>query len=312
MQDKQIILKGVRVHNLKGVDLTLNHNELIVFTGVSGSGKSSLAFDTIYTEGQRRYIESLSTYARRHVGELAKPDADLICGISPTVAIEQKSSSHNPRSTVGTLTGIYDFMRVLFARVATLHCPVSHELVKPQSVQQILNTLLCLNKGERLILLAPFAKGKKGEFKEEFLTLTQKGYMRVRLDGKLIDLSEVPPIDGRVTHDVDIVIDRLVLSDEDKNRLTEGVSQALSVGKGVMSVLCGERQEELLFSLHAYSPKSGLSYESLEPSDFSFNHPSGMCPTCQGMGVSVEFDLSKVIDPCLSISEDCCSVASSY
>jgi len=312
MQEPQIILKKVKVHNLKEVSLTLNHNELIVFTGVSGSGKSSLAFDTIYVEGQRRYVESLSTYARRHLEDLIKPDAELISGISPTVAIEQKTAGQNPRSTVGTMTGIYDFMRVLFARIGIAHCPVSNEIVTPQSVKQILHTLHQLQPGTKVILLAPFAKNKKAEFKEEFAELTRKGYMRVRLDGKIVDLSEPISIDGRLSHDVDVVIDRLILSEENENRLAEALTQALELGQGLMSVVDVDSQEERLFSQHAYSSKSGLSYGTLEPSDFSFNHPSGMCLTCQGLGITQEFDLDKVIDVELSVAQDCCSVASSY
>ena len=312
MQEPQIILKKVKVHNLKSVDLTLNHNQLIVFTGVSGSGKSSLAFDTIYVEGQRRYVESLSTYARRHLGDLVKPDAELISGISPTIAIEQKTAGRNPRSTVGTMTGIYDFMRVLFARIGIAHCPVSGEVVTPQGAEQILRTIRALPQESRLILLAPFAKNKKGEFKEDFAEFTRKGYTRIRLDGNIVDLSEKIMVDGKVAHDIDLVIDRLSLRLEDDNRLAEGVTHALEVGVGLMSVLNGDTHEEILFSQHAYSAKSGLSYGPLEPSDFSFNHPSGMCPNCQGLGVIQEFNLEKVIDPELSIAEDCCSIASPY
>ncbi len=312
MQEPQIILKKVKVHNLKQVDLTLNHNQLIVFTGVSGSGKSSLAFDTIYVEGQRRYVESLSTYARRHLGDLAKPDAELISGISPTIAIEQKTAGRNPRSSVGTMTGIYDFMRVLYARIGIAHCPVSGEVVTPRSAEQILRTIRLLPQGTRLILLSPFAKNKKGEFKDDFAEFVRKGYTRIRLDGKIVDLSEEIKVDGKVAHDIDIVIDRLVLQPEDDNRLAEAVTQALEVGQGLMSVIDAETNNESLFSQHAYSPKSGLSYGALEPSDFSFNHPTGMCPECQGLGIIQEFDLNKVINPDLSIAEDCCSIASSY
>ncbi len=312
MSEPQIVLKKVKVHNLKGVDLVLNHNELIVFTGVSGSGKSSLAFDTIYIEGQRRYVESLSTYARRHLGDLAKPDAELISGISPTIAIEQKTAGRNPRSTVGTMTGIYDFMRVLFARIGIAHCPISGEVVTPQSAEQILRTIRELPEGTRLILLAPFAKNKKGEFKDDFAELVRKGFTRVRLDGKMIDLSEEVKIDGKVAHDIDIVIDRLSVRPEEDNRLAEAVNQALENGQGLMSILEVDNGKETLFSQHAFSPKSGLSYGPLEPSDFSFNHPSGMCPTCQGLGVIQEFDLQRIINPDLSIAEDCCLIASSY
>ena len=312
MEHPQIVLKKVRVHNLKDVDLTLDHNQLIVFTGVSGSGKSSLAFDTIYVEGQRRYVESLSTYARRHLGDLPKPDAELISGISPTIAIEQKTAGRNPRSTVGTMTEVYDFLRVLYARIGIPHCPVSGETVSPQSTEQILLQIKEIPEGTRVVLLAPFAKNKKGEFKEDFIDLMRKGFTRVRLDGNIIDLSEQISIDGKVAHDIDIVIDRLVIRPEDENRLAEGVISALDIGQGLMSVMQVDDTRETLYSQHAYSPQSGLSYGPLEPAHFSFNHPSGMCLTCQGLGSIQEFDLERIIDPELSIAEDCCSIASSY
>lgn len=311
-QQPPIILKKVRVHNLKGVDLELRHNQLIVFTGVSGSGKSSLAFDTIYVEGQRRYVESLSTYARRHLGDLPKPNAEVISGISPTIAIEQKTAGRNPRSTVGTMTGIYDYMRVLYARIGIPHCPISQERVRPQSAEHILRSIQELEKGSKIVILSPFAKGKKGEFKEDFAELVRKGFTRVRLDGRIIDLSETIQVDGKVAHDVDLVIDRLVIDPSEEKRLAEAVAQALEAGLGLMSVLNMENGQELLFSQFAYSPKSGQSYGPLEPSDFSFNHPSGMCPTCQGLGLIQEFDLEHVINPELSIAEDCCSIGSSY
>ncbi|MES2345029.1 MAG: excinuclease ABC subunit UvrA [Chlamydiota bacterium] len=312
MHARQIILKKVRVHNLKDVNLTLNPNQLIVFTGVSGSGKSSLAFDTIYVEGQRRYIESLSAYARRHLGDMPKPDAELITGISPTIAIEQKTSGRNPRSTVGTMTGIYDFMRVLFARVGVPHCPISKEPVIPQSVEHILEKIKKEPKGTKIILLCPFARAKKGEFKEDFADLIRQGFMRVRLDGKVIELEGEIVVDKKAAHDIDIVIDRLNIEEDSHTRIAEGVTQALELGKGVMSVLKIDTQEEILFSKHAYSAKSKQSYPPLEPHDFSFNHPVGMCPSCQGLGILNEFDLNKVINPDLSIAEDCCIVASSY
>lgn len=312
MEKDQIVLKKVRVHNLKDVDLTLDKNQLIVFTGVSGSGKSSLAFDTIYVEGQRRYIESLSTYARRHMGDLPKPDADLIEGISPTIAIEQKTTGKNPRSTVGTMTGIYDFLRVLFARVGTAHCPISGEQVTPQSTKQILDKVYSSANGQRLIILSPYAEGKKGEFKEDFSELIRKGYTRARVDGKIIDLTEELSLLANVAHDVDVVIDRLSAEEENKSRLTEAITSALDFGKGIVKVLNADTQQEMLYSQHAFCKASGMSYGPLEPFDFSFNHPLGMCPTCQGLGFTQEFDLARVIDPELSIAEDCCSVASSY
>lgn len=311
MQQK-MVLKNVRVHNLKGVDLTLEPNQLIVFTGVSGSGKTSLAFDTIYVEGQRRYIESLSTYARRHLGEMAKPQADSIEGISPTIAIEQKTAGKNPRSTVGTMTGIYDFLRILYARIGVAHCPESGERVFPQSAEEILRQLEEWPEHTKVLVLAPFAKNKKAEFKEEFADLLRKGYMRVRLDGQLIDLDEKVSIDGKVAHNVDLLIDRLVIQKEERGRLAEAITRGLDVGEGVVLVVNAETQEEVLFSKHAYCPTSGLSYGPLEPSEFSFNHPAGMCPTCQGLGSLLEFDIAKIIDPEKSIAEDCCSVASSY
>lgn len=312
VDNKQIILKKVKVHNLKSVDLTLNTQELIVFTGVSGSGKSSLAFDTIYTEGQRRYVESLSTFARRQLGEMAKPDLEHASGISPTISIEQKTAGRNPRSTVGTMTEIYDYVRVLYARVGVPHCPVSGEAVLPQSRERIIKTAQNVVAGTKLVVLAPYAKGKKAEFKEDFQDLMRKGFMRARVDGKIINLQEEVSLDGNVAHDVDVVIDRVVTGPEHNSRVAEAMTAALNLGNGVCSILYADSDEEQLFSTHAYSPKSGLSYSSLEPHDFSFNSPSGMCPRCLGLGVVNEFDLDKVIDPNLSIAQDCCSVASSY
>lgn len=312
MNIRQIILKKVRVHNLKSVDLTLDTNQLIVFTGVSGSGKSSLAFDTLYVEGQRRYVESLSTFARRQLGEMAKPDLEHASGISPTISIEQKTAGKNPRSTVGTMTEIYDYMRVLYARVGIPHCPISGEAVLPQSRERIIKTVQSFPEGKKLIVLAPYAKAKKAEFKEDFQELLRKGFMRARVDGKIIDLNEEITLDGSVSHDVDIVIDRLVVKKENDSRIAEAITNALNLGSGVCSVLDADTDEEQLFSMHAFSPKSGLSYSSLEPHDFSFNSPAGMCLRCNGLGIVNEFDLSKIIDPNLSIAEDACSIASSY
>lgn len=312
MNQQKITLKKVNVHNLKGVDLTLDPNQLIVFTGVSGSGKSSLAFDTLYAEGQRRYVESLSTYARRQLGELAKPDLEFASGISPTISIEQKTTGKNPRSTVGTLTEIYDYLRVLYARIGTPHCPVSGEAVSPQSRERIIKLAQTKEKGTKLIIFAPFAKGKKGEFKEDFQEMLRKGFMRARVDGQIIHLEEGPSLDGQLTHDIDIVVDRVVVEPENSSRIAESITLALNIGKGLVSLQDVETQEETLYSMHAFSPKSGLSYPSLEPQDFSFNSPSGMCPQCHGLGFVQEFDLAQIIDPEKSIAEDCCSVASSY
>lgn len=309
---RQIILKKVAVHNLKEVNLTLPHNQLIVFTGVSGSGKSSLAFSAIYVEGQRRYLQSLSTYARRHLGDLPKPKAESIEGISPTVAIEQKTAGRNPRSTVGTITQIYDYLRVLFARVGVMHCPISKQIVTPQSLNQIARRIQKLENGTKIIILAPYASNKKAEFKEDFKELLRKGFTKVFLDGKVVDLTEEIAIDGKVAHDVDLIIDRLTIEPHEEKRLLESASQALEAGLGVMRIILVDTQEELLFSEHAFSSESGLSYAPLEPSDFSFNHPKGMCPKCLGLGKIEDFDLAKIINPNLSIKEDCCVVAGSY
>lgn len=309
---KEIVLKKVRVHNLKGIDLRLPTNQLIVFTGVSGSGKSSLAFDTLYMEGQRRYVESLSIFARRQIGDMNKPDIESAENISPTISIEQKTAGRNPRSTVGTLTEIYDYLRVLYARIGIPHCPVSGEKVSPQSRERIIKTLQVLPEKTRIIILAPFAKGKKGEFKEDFADLLRKGFTKARVDGKIVSLEEEISLDKNLNHDIDIVIDRLEVAAAQNSRIAEAVTQALNLGNGVMSALNPDTMDETLFSMHAYSPKSGLSYPSLEPNDFSFNSPAGMCPTCHGLGIVQEFDLDLIIDPELSIAEDVCSVASSY
>lgn len=312
MNNRKIVLQKVKVHNLKSIDITLDTNELIVFTGVSGSGKSSLAFDTLYVEGQRRYVESLSTFARRQLGEMAKPDMESASGISPTISIEQKTAGRNPRSTVGTMTEIYDYFRVLYARVGVPHCPISGEPVTPQSRERIIKSVQSLPLNKKIIILAPYAKGKKAEFKEDFQELLRKGFTRVRVDGKIDTIGDENTLDGSVAHDVDIVIDRLSIQQNNFSRIAEAITNALNLGNGVMSVLDPESSEELLFSMHAYSPKSGLSYSSLDPHDFSFNSPSGMCPRCNGLGIINEFKIDQIIDSDLSIAQDCCSIASSY
>lgn len=309
---KKITLKNVKVHNLKSVSLTLEANELIVFTGVSGSGKSSLAFDTLYVEGQRRYVESLSTFARKQMGDLVKPDLEDAQGITPTIAIEQKTAGRNPRSTVGTITEIYDYLRVLYARVGIPHCPESGEQVLPQSKERIIRMIQNYENESKLILLAPYARNKKAQFKEDFIEMLRKGFTRVRVDGAIVDIADDIALDGNLSHDVDIVIDRIKVEPQNNSRIAEAVINALSFGKGVCITLNPDTEEEQLFSMHAYSPKSGISYQSLEPQDFSFNSPSGMCETCNGMGITNDFDLTKIINPDLSIAEDCCSIASSY
>jgi len=307
-----IVLKKVRVHNLKGVDLTLPAGKLVLFTGVSGSGKSSLAFDTIYVEGQRRYVELLSPHVRRQMGELPKPEAEEISGISPTVAIEQKSASKNPRSTVGTLTSIHDFLRVLFARLGLPHCPISGRPLAAQSEESMLGSILAMEPGTKLIFLSPYLRGKEGTLAEECSELQRKGFTRGRIDGSWIELGEPPLLDPTQPHDLDVVVDRLVVQPEERGRVAESLHTALELSNGSLLLLQGESHEEKLLSRHGFSKESGLSYEPLEPHDFSFNHPRGMCPTCRGLGQELKFDLTKIIDPSRSIEEDCCSVASSF
>ena len=244
---KEIVLKKVRVHNLKGVDLTLPAGELIVFTGVSGSGKSSLAFDTLYMEGQRRYVESLSLFARKQMGDMTKPDLESAAGITPTISIEQKTAGKNPRSTVGTLTEIYDYLRILWARIATPHCPVSGEPVLPQSRERIIKLVQTLPEGSKILILFPFAKGKKGEFKEDLLSFLRKGFMRARIDGKIVELDEEIFLDKNLVHDIDIVVDRLQVSGKEHSRIAESITQALQLGEGLCSIMQSETGEETLF-----------------------------------------------------------------
>lgn len=290
---RPIVLKNVYVHNLKGIDLTLPPGQLIVFTGVSGSGKSSLAFDTIYAEGQRRYIDSLPHASHRFLRELPKPKADLIEGISPTIAIEQNRAGHNPRSTVGTLTAIYDCLRVLYARLGTPHCPISQEPVRTQSRETILATLHTLPVGTSIWILAPFARAKKGTFHEELSELMQKGFLRLRIDGEWFDLDSIDRLESDRPHDIDIVVDRIEISNTTRSRVKESAALAMDLGKGLLSLYFPHTHTETLFSQHAYAPISGRSYGPLEPQDFSFNHPRGMCPTCHGLGV-----LTKLCTSC--------------
>lgn len=301
-----ISLNNVRVHNLKGVSLDLPVGALICLTGISGSGKSSFAFDTLYVEGQRRYVESLSQHARMFLIDMPKPDLDYATGISPTIAIEQKTAANNPRSTVGTLTEIYDYLRVLFARVATPYCPISGEAVRPRSPEEIIREITALSE-KPLVILAPFIRAKKGELKDDIEAIRREGFTRVRINKEIVSLHESIALNKKKAHDLDVVIDRLQARPT-SFRILESVTQALRVGKGSCIVYNVETEEEILFSIHAYSPKSGISYPPLNAQDFSFNSPGGMCQECNGMGATLQFDRNRIVDETKSIAENCCSI----
>ncbi|MFA5250316.1 MAG: excinuclease ABC subunit A, partial [Parachlamydiales bacterium] len=304
----EIILKKVRINNLKEINLTLKTGELIVFTGLSGSGKSSLAFETIYQEGRRRYLESLPHSSRQLFAERQKPAAEEISGLTPTIAIEQKTISHNPRSTVGTMTGIYDFLRVLFAKTAKAYCPISEERVRPQTKEELAELIQKEFYQQKIVVIAPFVKNKKGSFKEELKALLKKGFLHLRLDGRIVNLTDNPKLDEKQEHTLEIITDRFTVG-EDKKRILESLSSALEIGSGLFSILEIQSQKEKIFSEKAYSSKSGQFYPTLEPINFSFNHPLGMCPKCQGLGEIFEFDLKKILQPKLSIAQDCCLIA---
>jgi excinuclease ABC subunit A len=297
MTDK-IIVRGAREHNLKNLDLELPKNKLVVITGVSGSGKSSLAFDTLYAEGQRRYVESLSAYARQFLGLMEKPDVDQIEGLSPAISIDQKSAPRNPRSTVGTITEIYDYMRLLWARVGVPHCPVDGKEIRAQTPQEIVDQIDGLqNKSKkpvRVILLAPIVKGRKGIYEEVFDDLRKKGFVRVRVDGTIYEIGEVPSLGRYKMHNIDVVIDRLELP-VDKQRLAESVETALKAGQGVIYVNNPDTREDRLFSERFSCPEHEISLPELEPRTFSFNSPHGACPSCQGIGSRLTIDPDLII-----------------
>ena len=301
MIDK-ISIRGASEHNLKHIDLDLPKNSLIVITGISGSGKSSLAFDTIYAEGQRRYVESLSAYARQFLGLMEKPDVDQIEGLSPAISIDQKSASHNPRSTVGTITEIYDYMRLLWARIGHPHCPIDGKEISAQSTQEIVDQLQALPKSKKILLLAPIVKGRKGIYEEVFIDLKKKGFVRVRVDGKAYEIDEVPALDRYKIHDIGVVVDRLILPIE-RQRLTESVEVALRLGEG-LTIINIEGEKDRLYSEKFACPEHDISLPELEPRTFSFNSPHGACAACSGLGTKLTIDADLVIpNKSLSISE---------
>ncbi len=299
---EKIQVTKAKVHNLKNIDVSLPRHSLTVITGPSGSGKSSLAFDTIYAEGQRRYIESLSSYARQFIGQIEAPEVESITGLSPAIAIDQKSTNKNPRSTVGTITEIYDYLRLLFARLGDAHCPETGEKVSKQSPQQIVETICKFKSGTKLQILSPVIRSKKGEHKEELAKFISMGFSRVRLNSEIINLEESISINKSKFNNIDIVIDRLVMKEGIKPRLTESVEQALKLSDGYLIVLADDKEN--FYSEKNYSFKSGKSFPDLEPRLFSFNSPLGACPTCNGLGISKRFDIdSLLVDETLSLEE---------
>src|SRR5260370_731525 len=308
MSSDALIVRGAREHNLKDITVEIPRDSLTVITGLSGSGKSSLAFDTIYAEGQRRYVEALSAYARQFLGLMEKPDVDAIEGLSPAISIEQKSAGHNPRSTVGTITEVYDYLRLLWARLGTPHCPQDGSPIERQSASQITDLVLAWPEGTKVEILAPLVRGRKGEFRDVFDAATKQGFVRVRVDGETYDLADVPKLNRRQNHDIAVVVDRLVVRKADRARLADSIETALKAADGTVEVIQqragGGGGKATLFSERYACPTCGLSLPELEPRQFSFNSPFGACPDCSGLGTRREVNPDLVLgDPSLSILE---------
>jgi excinuclease ABC subunit A len=307
MPEDALIVRGAREHNLKNIDVTIPRDRLTVITGLSGSGKSSLAFDTIFAEGQRRYVESLSAYARQFLGLMEKPDVDAIEGLSPAISIEQKSAGHNPRSTVGTVTEVYDYLRLLYARAGTPHCPNCGRPVERQTPGQIADTLLGWPDGTRIEVLAPLVRGRKGEFRELFESARKQGFVRAVVDGDVFELADPPKLNRRVNHDVSVVVDRLAVRESDRGRLTDSVETALRLADGLVEIIrhgSGNKRETQLFSEKYGCPACGISLPELEPRHFSFNSPFGACPACSGLGTRRSASAELLLgDPSISILE---------
>ncbi|MDB4793268.1 excinuclease ABC subunit A, partial [bacterium] len=296
MAAADIEIRGAREHNLRNVSLTLPRNQLVCMTGVSGSGKSSLAFDTLYAEGQRRYVESLSTYARQFLGQMPKPDVDSITGLAPSISIQQKVTSRNPRSTVGTITEIYDYLRVLYARVGQGHCVECSQPITAQTTDQILESILTLPEGTKFLVLSPIVQQQKGEFRDLFTDLLKQGFLRARVDGEVFNLSDDLGLKKHFKHTIEVVIDRLIAGKGQRTRLAEAIESAISLSKGMLIVATsGDEPTEKLYSAKYACPDCGISYEPPSPQLFSFNSPLGMCTACTGLGMRHDFVLDKLL-----------------
>ena len=289
----EIVIRGAREHNLKNVSLTLPRDKMIVFTGLSGSGKSSLAFDTIYAEGQRRYVESLSSYARQFLGQMEKPDVELIEGLSPAISIDQKSTSNNPRSTVGTVTEIHDYLRLLYARIGIPHCPKCGRVIERQTVDQVVEQIMALGEGARVQIIAPAVRGRKGEHAKLLAQIQKDGYVRVKVDGTVYDIADVPVLDKKLKHTIDVIVDRIIVRKGSEGRLADSLETAFSFGAGLAKV--EHNGEEQLFSENYACPECGISIEELTPRMFSFNNPYGACPTCSGLGSLMKIDPALIV-----------------
>src|SRR5574344_2104773 len=294
----KIVIRGARTHNLQNVNLTIPRNKLCVITGRSGSGKSTLAFDTLYAEGQRRYVESLSAYARQFLSLMDKPDVDSIEGLSPAISMEHKATSHNPRSTVGTITEIHDYLRLMWARIGEARCPEHGTVLKAQTVSQMVDAVLQMPEGSKVMILSPVIRGRKGEYKQLFADLLKDGFIRARVDGEVCDLSDPPDLALREKHDIDIIVDRVKVRSDLKQRLADSFETALKYSEGI-AVVCPmdehKKEDELLFSSHYSCPICGYSIPELEPRDFSFNNPHGSCPNCEGLGAMMVLDVDKIV-----------------
>jgi excinuclease ABC subunit A len=295
MTNKTLIVRGAREHNLKNVTVEMPRDQLVVITGLSGSGKSSLAFDTIYAEGQRRYVESLSAYARQFLEMMQKPDVDSIDGLSPAISIEQKTTSKNPRSTVGTVTEIYDYMRLLWARVGVPYSPATGLPIESQTPTQMVDRIKEMGQGTKLYIMAPIVRGRKGEYKKELADLRARGFSRAKIDGTIIELDDIPDLNKKIKHDISVVVDRLVLRDDLGNRLADSVETALKLANGLLIVQNAETNDETIFSQQFACPVSGFTIPEIEPRLFSFNAPQGACPSCDGLGIKMTFDEDLIV-----------------